>query len=76
MGDIVKLEPKRKLNEQERAEVERFGRWLCHEVLPEIRKAGSYRGPVPEFLERKPFEEWFREWHELFDEQAANNGAA
>jgi prophage antirepressor-like protein len=37
-------------------EAERFKRWLAHEVLPAIRKTGSYGQPKPETIERIPLE--------------------
>lgn len=37
-------------------EAERFKRWLAHEVLPQIRKTGTYGQPRPETMERLTLE--------------------
>jgi prophage antirepressor-like protein len=41
---------------------ERFKRWLAHEVIPSIRKTGSYGGPppqgAPESQDERPFPHW------------------
>jgi hypothetical protein len=35
--------------ESDRTDARRFVRWLCHDVLPEIRRTGSYHGAMPDF---------------------------
>ena len=41
---------------------ERFKRWLAHEVIPQIRRTGSYRAAEPELIlppaEKQAFPEW------------------
>ena len=41
---------------------ERFKRWLAHDVIPQIRRTGSYRAAEPELIlppaEKQAFPEW------------------
>jgi hypothetical protein len=40
---------------------ERFKRWLAHEVIPSIRRTGSYsvgEATVMDGIEKRPFPEW------------------
>lgn len=47
---------------------ERFKRWLAHEVIPSLRKTGSYGAAIdgeviPDLPEKRPFPDWpLEEW--------------
>ena len=54
----------------------RFRRWLTHEVLPSLRRTGTYNvqqpKPEPHHIHPKPFEEWTLE--EIRTQLAVANG--